>query len=182
MPEGITEFFVQVKGETTTVVYGTKTEENKKEKEWQPQDGEIVFAETKARNQHFIFPYCHMVDVVFHDLKWKWTLEFGNGGFIYTFFRPATEEEKKMFHDAMKEKGLRWNAEEKKVEKLPRWRAEVGDYYYYISYGLSIGRCKELCEDGDEECYKCGNYFKTKEAAERVANQIREIYKNSKAE
>lgn len=30
--------------------------------------------------------------------------------------------------------------------------------------------------------YKQGNYFRTREAAERVAEQIREIFKNSKAE
>lgn len=30
--------------------------------------------------------------------------------------------------------------------------------------------------------YKSGNYFKTEEAAEKVAEQIREIFKNSKAE
>lgn len=34
----------------------------------------------------------------------------------------------------------------------------------------------------DDERHLHGNYFKTKEAAERVAEQIMEIFKNSKAE
>ena len=34
----------------------------------------------------------------------------------------------------------------------------------------------------DIDRYNVGNYFKTEEAAERVAKQIREIFKNSKAE
>lgn len=37
--------------------------------------------------------------------------------------RHATEEEKKELFDLMKENGLQWNAEEKRVEKI-RWRAE----------------------------------------------------------
>lgn len=125
VPECITEFSVQVNGETATVVYETRTEETGKKEEWKPQDGEIVFAETNTGCQHFIFPYCHMRDAVLHDIIGSWKLELGSN-FLCIFFRPATEEEKKMFHDALKEKGLRWNMEEKKVEKLPRWRADLG--------------------------------------------------------
>ena len=123
VPEGITEFSVQVNGETATVVYETKAGETGKEEEWQPQDGEIIFAETSTGCQHFIFPYCHMESAIFHDIKGKFELELDGCRYIYTSLRQATEDEKKMFHDALKEKGLRWNAEEKRMEKLPRWRA-----------------------------------------------------------
>ena len=34
----------------------------------------------------------------------------------------------------------------------------------------------------DRGIYMVGNYFKTKEADEKVASQIREIFKNSNAE
>lgn len=40
------------------------------------------------------------------DIKW------GNGALRY-----ATDEEKQLLFDKMKEQGLRWNAEEKRVEK-----------------------------------------------------------------
>lgn len=43
----------------------------------------------------------------------------------------ATEEEKQILFDKMKEQGLRWNAEEKRVEKI-RWRAEKGKDYYFV--------------------------------------------------
>lgn len=182
VPEDITEFSVQVNGETATVVYETGTEENgKKEEEWQPQDGEIVFAETNTGCQHFIFPYCHMRDAVLHDIRRKYELKL-NCRYLYTYFRPATEEEKKMFHYALKEKGLRWNAEEKKVEKLPRWRADLGGNYYYIDTCANVNDDSESFNKVDDERHLHGNYFKTKEAAERVAEQIREIFKNSKAE
>lgn len=44
----------------------------------------------------------------------------------------ATEEEKQLLFDKMKEQCLRWNAEEKKVEKI-RWRAEYGEKYFVLS-------------------------------------------------
>ena len=34
----------------------------------------------------------------------------------------------------------------------------------------------------DNDFYNAGNYFRTREAAEKVAEKIREIFKNSKAE
>lgn len=181
VPEGITEFSVNINGETATVVYETETEEIGKKEEWQPKDGEIVFAETNTRNQHFIFPYCHMEDAVLHDIRGKYELDLSSG-YLYKFFRPATEKEKKMFHDALKEKGLRWNAEENKVEKIPRWRADLGGNYYYIDTCDNVNDEEELFHKSDDERHLRGNYFKTREAAERVAEQIRKIFKNSKAE
>ena len=185
VPEGITEFSVNINGETATVVYETETEEIEKKEKWQPQDGEIVFATHQGafKQENFIFPFGHMkkasMDYIWRewglniDMITEWTCDVK---------RPATEKEKKMFHDALKEKGLRWNAEEKKVEELPRWRANDGEHYYYVQYGCSVIEDFEIHDIEDDKCYECGNYFKTEEAAERVAKQIREIFKNSKAE
>lgn len=182
VPEGITEFSVQVNGETATVVYETRTEENGKKEEWQPKDGEIVFAETNTGNQHFIFPYCHMEQVVLHDIKGKFELDLDRCRYIYTFFRPATEEEKKMLNDALKEKGIRWNEEEKKVEKMPRWRANCGKKYFFIDENTDVQTATEGHFICDDNLYIVSNYFKTEEAAERVAEQVREIFRKSKEE
>lgn len=179
VPEGITEFSVQVNGETATVVYETRTE---KKGMWQPQDGEIVFAATRMGIQHFIFPFGYIEQVVFNEIIGSLELGFDKGGFIYSSLRPATEEEKKIFHDALKERGLRWNAEEKKVEKIPRWRAELGRYYYYVDTYAEVNYEEESFDSIDDLRYERCNYFKTREAAGRVAKQIMEIFKNSKAE
>lgn len=182
VPEGITEFSVQVNGETATVVYETKAGETGKEEEWQPQDGEIIFAETSTGLQHFIFPYCHMESAIFHDIRGKFELVLDDCRYLYTSLRQATEDEKKMFHDALKEKGLRWNAEEKRVEKLPRWRAGKFSNYHFVFSDGTVKEDMETMNKYDIDRYNVGNYFKTEEAAERVAKQIREIFKNSKAE
>lgn len=47
-------------------------------------------------------------------------------------WRLATEDEKQKLFDKMKEQGLLWNAEKKRVEMM-RWRAEEGKDYFVIS-------------------------------------------------
>lgn len=104
-------------------------------------------------------------------------------GWGYTSdFRPATEAEKQRLFDALAKEGKRWNSEKKHIEDLPRWRAEFAHTYYYVSTICTIEETTELGVDVDLNFYKKGNYFRTREAAEKVASQIRGIFKNSKAE
>lgn len=120
---------------------------------------------------------------------------------MYDEIRPATEKEKKLLIDKLAEVGKRWNEEDKTIEDV-RWRAEVGETFYYIDRDCMINsmnrndfrylwkRYDSLAEQLEDErmgnieymLWKKGNYFKTREAAEKVAGQIRGIFKNSKAE
>lgn len=85
----------------------------------------------------------------------------------------ATDEEKQLLFDKMKEKGLRWNAEEKRVEKI-RWRAEEGDVYYSVDNEGSIVKCTDDGYNIDEDIYEFGNYFRTSEQAEKAAEAVKE--------
>ena len=96
--------------------------------------------------------------------------------------RPATEEEKRELLDALAKEGKRWNAEKKCIEDLPRWRAEAGGIYYVVNEHGDVSRTEEKYASYDKWLHDFGNYFHTREAAEKVAEQIREIFKNSKAE
>lgn len=99
---------------------------------------------------------------------------WNNKGWYVDVFRHATEEEKQILFDKMKEQGLQWNAEEKRVEKI-RWRAEDGKVYYYIyNQGITIVD-KENGFYVDENRYEFGNYFRTSEQAEEAAKRIREV-------
>ncbi len=100
----------------------------------------------------------------------------------YYEIRPATEAEKQRLLDALAKEGKRWNAEKKQIEDLPRWRAEKREEYFYVTFRGTVREDKENRCGGDDACYYVGNYFKSREAAERVAKQIREIFKNSKPE
>lgn len=88
----------------------------------------------------------------------------------------ATEEEKQLLFDKMKEKGLLWDAEEKKVEKI-RWRAHLGEDYFYIDARVGYDVATEEGNDEDEERFNNGNYFNTKKRAAQAAAAIKETLK-----
>ena len=89
----------------------------------------------------------------------------------------ATEEEKQLLFDKIKERGLHWNAVEKQVEKF-RERAKIGESY------LCIGRDGEVYEEreggiaSDDKNYNSGNYYLPEaiEEAKLAAKAIKEIY------
>lgn len=98
--------------------------------------------------------------------------------------RYATKAEKDNLLTALeKECGKRWNAETKKLEDI-RWKAKRGSKYYRVTTSgvFEVEECEETCSSISYLDYSCGNYFRTKEAAKKVADQIKEIFKNSKAE
>lgn len=87
--------------------------------------------------------------------------------------RLATEEEKQELFDLMKEQGLYWNVEEKRVEKI-RYRAKKYDTYWYIDSRCSAQYTTEDEMNVDNELYESGNYFRTKEDAERFLEILKE--------
>lgn len=92
-------------------------------------------------------------------------------------FRHATEDEKQLLFDKMKEQGLRWNTEEKKVEKI-RWRAGVDEKYFTITiYGQIINFYERNCEYDDTH-YDAYAYFRTGEEAEEAAKRVKETLRN----
>ncbi len=99
-----------------------------------------------------------------------------DSGWLVGAFRLATEEEKQLLFDKMKEQGLKWNAEEKKVEEIV-WRGEKGDEYYYIDGLLCIVHDREEFHLVDDDKYNSYNYFRTREQAEKAAEVVKEALK-----
>lgn len=88
----------------------------------------------------------------------------------------ATEEERQLLFDKMEEKGLRWNAEEKKVEEI-RWTPGVGEIYYYVNFYAGVSETKNVNGHADEELKEVHNQFRTYEQAEKAAAAVRETLK-----
>lgn len=91
----------------------------------------------------------------------------------------ATEEEKQLLFDKMKEKGLKWNAEEKRVEKI-RWRAEEGKIYYYVNNEMYVSSTRspkvgEHLYDYEGRSFLSYNYFRTIEQAKEAARRMKEV-------
>ena len=93
--------------------------------------------------------------------------------FVLENFRLATEEEKQLFFDKMKEKGLRWNAEEKKVEEI-KWQPQNGERYFFVNAYCETGSIICLENYIDELLEKACNQLRTKELAEKAAAAVRE--------
>lgn len=85
----------------------------------------------------------------------------------------ATEEEKQLLFDKMKEKGLQWNAEEKRVEEIRR-RAKKGGDYYFIDINLTVKSIDDTYSTFDNGLWNALNYFHTEEQTAEAAKRVRE--------
>ena len=153
------------------------------EQKYVPKDGDVVscngvvaiYAGTNGTGGIKTYAALHeqRLQTVVCEMGWGYTSDYGS----------ATEAEKRRLFDALAKYGKRWNAEKKCIEDLPRWRAEnCRETYYYLITTLSIEKTQDVCMFVDNKLYKLGNYFRTREAAEKVASQIRDIFKSSKVE
>lgn len=102
-----------------------------------------------------------------------WTPDEDNNYWVTKSFRHATEKEKQLLFKKMKEQGLKWNDEEKKVEKI-RWRAPENHKYWYCSNNLEVVKITDCGYNCDYKMYNCGNYFRTEEQAEEAAKRMKE--------
>lgn len=150
---------------------------------WEPKNGDVIaFGNNPDSLSIGIFKMDDYDTFASYATICRGILSFYGTGWIKKNMRPSTEEEKKLLFDALAKEGKRWNAEGKCIEDLPRWSALYGDNYYSIGSMLTVDPQTEIGFSTDDKHYNAGNYFKTREAAEKVACQIREIFKNSKAE
>lgn len=121
-------------------------------------DGLMLIYKESSSSEHFS---SHFNTIHVKDFDWN----------IHSF-RYATEEEKQQLFAEMKEHGLRWNAEEKRVEKI-RWRAPENHKYWYCSNNLEVVKITDCGYNCDYKMYNCGNYFRTEEQAKEAASRVK---------
>lgn len=152
---------------------------------FEPKDGDFlisslgnvfIYSDKKAEYDKYYCCYCGIHDggqILTHFSNF-WTTKVG--------CRFATPEEKADFLKRLEtEEHLRWNADTKKLEPI-RWRAERNGIYWFIDPHGRGNRTVDIRSDYDNDMYEIGNYFRTEEAAQGVADQIKDIFKKSKAE
>lgn len=132
----------------------------------------FIYKDTDERGFHkfYVGVNCVKEICLSDDVEKRW----GNATLRY-----ATDEEKQILFDKMKEQGLQWNAEEKRVEKI-RWRAEERKIYYYVSSEMNVSStCRpkkgEHLYDYEGNNYFSYNYFRTKEQAKEAARRMKEV-------
>lgn len=165
------------------------------EQKYVPKDGDIVYAQwgddRGGYKWIFIYKEAHTDPYKYCDVyaylgierdgKTASELHFDDHCTTQELLRPATEREKKMLIDQLAKVNKRWNPNTKQIEDV-RWRAkEGGEYYYIINSYFVVDNTFDRYSALDKRLYESGNYFKTREAAEKVATQIREIFKKIKS-
>ena len=159
------------KGCKAVIKYGCVVFEKEEKKQVQEfKDGDVLTSIFNGQNVIFKeMEKCGTFAVYYNDLGSI------NYGWIIDSFRHATEEEKQLLFDKMKEQGLKWNAEEKRVEKI-RWRAKRGEYYFlFRSTTLKVDCYTECFDEIDANLYHSDNYFRTNEQAEEAAKRVKEV-------
>ena len=154
------------------------------EKEQKFKDGDILVTATRE-SRHNAFIYKGTDKYGFHsyyvgiDLcSQLFICEHSSNRWDNANLDYATEEEKQLLFDKMKEQGLKWNADEKRVEKI-RWRAEEGKIYFYVNNEMYVSSTRspkegESLYDYEGRSFLSYNYFRTKEQAEEAAKRVKE--------
>jgi len=177
-------------GDTITIPEGCKAIvkdgsvvfEKEEQKEQEFKDGDVltslfdnkvifIFKEDELRQKDNSNGYyvCHTADHII-DVATK------DGPFFCGFkneVRLATENEKQFLFNKMKEQGLQWNAEEKRVEKI-RWRAGIDEKYFSFDSALRVQQFVEDNDTCDNAFYDALNYFRIKEQNEEAARRVKE--------
>lgn len=89
----------------------------------------------------------------------------------------ATEEEKQYLFNKLKERGLYWNTEEKKMERFLARVKPGGRYLFIDAFGIVHESTDFYCPQ-DDKYYDSGNYYSPREQdqAEKDAAEIRKVY------
>ena len=183
--------------------------ENRKEQKYESKEGDFVYV--KARYEHIAIFKKEVGEDMYVYANWNMSLSFSKIIIDDSRplcciqdlreIRPATEREKKLLIDKLAKVNKLWNEETRTIEDA-RWRAEVGETFYYIDSNFCVNsmvrdefhsfwkKYDSLEEQLEDErmsnieyiLWKKGNYFKTDIAANKVIAQILNIFKNSKAE
>jgi len=130
--------------------------------------GEILLVDTHDHDKHILTSLVNIDES--GDLcncpckDWKETYNW----------RMANAEERQELFDRMKEQGLRWNAEEKKVERLI-WRAEKGRIYSYIDEFFKVQFTLDERTPIDNKHYKSLNYFGSRDKVKKVSDLIKKV-------
>ena len=93
--------------------------------------------------------------------------------YTYDTIRLATDSEKQLLFDKLKEKCLMFDGKD-----IVRWRARNGEKYYLVFYADRIDDNEEEFDYIDNGMYKVGNYFPTHEIAESFQKQYIDLLNN----
>lgn len=150
-----------------------------KDEKFEPKDGDVVTYFNGNKPTIYIYRCGHKYNTSF-SAAYSSMLEgcfIGTGEHLAmnrSDIRPATEEEKKLLFDKLKEEGYEWDEEKKEVVKI-KWKPVLGEVYFRISFVDHEFRYADWNWKNSTyeiEAYERGWCFKTKEECQEFCNRL----------
>jgi hypothetical protein len=156
-----------------------------KVEKFEPKDGDVVTYFNDDKPTVYIYKSGHKYNTFFYA-AYSSSLDsclLGKGEHLSmnrSDIRPATEEEKKLLFDKLKEEGYEWDAEKKEVVKI-KWKPSYkGEYYFKprLDMGQFIAhRTKWLNDEADNAYDKKGWIFKTNKECQEFCYKLNQAIK-----
>ena len=172
VPKGCKIISVETTDEMVVVKF-EKEEPNILEQEPKFKENDIVFLDSVE--SVMIFDYIDDSDVIhtkcfYSTLQNKLSTKTIN---VCGKMRLATDSEKQLLFDNLKEKCLMFDG-----ENVVRWRAAPYKKYFYLPGDGDISETQDDMSNWDDGAYYIGNYFPTREMAEAFQKQYIELLNN----
>ena len=143
-------------------------------KKFEPKEGDVITCTRSNCTYTFILKYLR------GDIAYSYAVLLDNGILRdndwskYENPHPATEEEKKLLFDKLKEEGYERDAEKKELVKI-KWKPVLGEVYFRISFVDHEFRYADWNWKNSTyeiEAYERGWCFKTKEECQEFCNRL----------
>ena len=136
--------------------------------------GDFVRIDRTLTQLGIVLSKCNSGNYVFLDI---------DNNIEYTVYPNCISEahdfEKVDIQHYLDENNLVIDYEKKKIVKK-RWRAERDKTYWFIQSDLTLCNTVDVRCCTDDLRFDIGNYFRTKEQAEKVAKEVREVFEKHK--
>ena len=153
-------------------------------KKFEPKEGDVITCTRSNCTYTFILKYLR------GDIAYSYAVLLDNGILRdndwskYENPHPATEEEKKLLFNKLKEEGYEWDAENKKLIKL-KWRPKEGGSFwmpYHYAISVEFRPCNSLFNKGrDEVLLNKGWCFKTDAECQAFCDKLNKTIEGVKS-
>lgn len=89
----------------------------------------------------------------------------------------ATDEDIKLFKEKLAEQNYKWDENKKELVNL-FWTPKLGETYYFINRHFNVIGAKKINSEAQQKQLSLHNCFKTKEDAEELAKEMKEMFVN----
>lgn len=152
------------------------------EVDWKPERGELIKIKGSCIDSYSIFDSLNdnlMRIFGYKRIKGTDSKLQNDFWFIGATIKisPVTPEEQQAFDDFCKSQGKIWNKEKLQWEEY-KWMPKENEVYYIIYGNGEVDHLRYKRSEFQDRYINFGNYFQTKEQAQKVAEEVKKLLKS----